>query len=610
MRTLTHDAYTVGWICALPTELAASITMLDEEDSLLPSPRSDPNTYTLGRVGQHNVVMACLPVGHTGTNPAATVAAYMKNSFKMIRFGLMVGIGGGVPSAKNDIRLGDVVVSEPNKRSGGVLQYDFGRTEQGEQFVRTGSLNAPPEVLLTALGKLQANHVVDRNGVAHYLSQIPPALQPKFASPGVEWDRLFEVDYVHRGGDRCEQCDVSKLVPPRTPRLSPDPVVHYGTIASGNRVIKDSITRQRLATEESVLCFETEAAGLINNFPCVVIRGICDYSDSHKNKQWQPYAAVTAAAYAKDLLSVIPPEQVADTATIPTPVHTPAPITAPASISGDVPLREMIHPSGTEQPDISHSSSARASPAPKPSFFSQYRLFPYNSVALGRLVVDTRYPWQDYCPVPVNLTTDDIAITDRPRLRETLENAKGSRLYHKLRTIFSGVIDDGDFPSVQEKTYLLLNSGNCFRTIAREKKAQEWFETTIKYGWNVYMVVGIHTIHESSIRVSDLETRLAALDANLGGGNGGVTFGSPIAGEIVFAVQYRKVQFSWFSSRKLEHGYLNVGCTRWKVVPISGRADAAEEEDDVVEANLQDSIVKEDIEDGEVYMASNEVIVV
>ena len=53
-----------------------------------------------------------------------------------------------------------------------------------------------------------------------------------------------------------------------------------------------------------------EAAGLMDNFPCLVIRGICDYSDAHKNKKWQPYAAATAAAYAKELLGVIHPVQV------------------------------------------------------------------------------------------------------------------------------------------------------------------------------------------------------------------------------------------------------------------------------------------------------------
>ena len=49
-----------------------------------------------------------------------------------------------------------------------------------------------------------------------------------------------------------------------------------------------------------------EAAGLMDQLPCLVIRGICDYCDSHKNKHWQGYAALAAAAYARDLLAVVP----------------------------------------------------------------------------------------------------------------------------------------------------------------------------------------------------------------------------------------------------------------------------------------------------------------
>ncbi|OJJ79090.1 uncharacterized protein ASPGLDRAFT_1070745 [Aspergillus glaucus CBS 516.65] len=81
-----------------------------------------------------------------------------------------------------------------------------------------------------------------------------------------------------------------------------NPAIHYDLIASANQLMKDASIRDRLAAEKDVLCFEMEAAGLMNHFPCLVICGICDYSDSHKNKDWQGYAAMTAAAYARDLL--------------------------------------------------------------------------------------------------------------------------------------------------------------------------------------------------------------------------------------------------------------------------------------------------------------------
>src|SRR4051812_9320955 len=130
---LERKDYTVGWICAIPIEKAAAIAILDEEHKTLPIAATDTNSYTLGRMGEHNVVIAPLPAGRYGTVSSATVAIHMRSSFPALRFGLMVGIGGGAPSSSNDIRLGDIVVSQPTNSSGGVIQYDFGKTiETGE----------------------------------------------------------------------------------------------------------------------------------------------------------------------------------------------------------------------------------------------------------------------------------------------------------------------------------------------------------------------------------------------------------------------------------------------------------------------------------------------
>jgi nucleoside phosphorylase len=148
-----REAYTVGWVCALPIELAAAQEMLDEEHEDLEQDEKDSNLYSLGLISGHKVVLACLLAGQTGNSSAMAVAVQMKASFKGIRFELMVGIGGGVPSEEADIRLGDVVVSQPVKALGGVVQYDFGKaTPSG--FERTGSLNAPPSILLGAVAKV------------------------------------------------------------------------------------------------------------------------------------------------------------------------------------------------------------------------------------------------------------------------------------------------------------------------------------------------------------------------------------------------------------------------------------------------------------------------
>jgi len=142
-----------------------------------------------------------------------------------------------------------------------------------------------------------------------------PAMRENFSYPSKAPDQLFHSEYDHSDSrDTCVNCDPDSQVK-RVDKPSRDPAVHYGLIASANQVMKDGCVRDKLAQELGILGFEMEAARLMDNFPCLVIRGICDYADSHKNKQWQGYAAATAAAYAKELLSVVQSNQVIDTPT-------------------------------------------------------------------------------------------------------------------------------------------------------------------------------------------------------------------------------------------------------------------------------------------------------
>jgi nucleoside phosphorylase len=312
--------YVVGWICAIHTEYVAAQMFLDDRHE---GPESvsthDNNDYTLGKIGKHNVVIAVLPDGEYGTTSAAGVARDMLHSFPNIRIGLMVGIGGGAPSPKHDVRLGDVVVSAPRNGKSGVFQYDFGKTIQEQSFLTTGSMNQPPTVLRTAVAGIKAQYEVEGHQIEDQISKIlgkKRKLQKKYGRPGLGGDRLYLSTVLHPAGDEdtcAEVCgDDSAHLVLRAERDHDDdnPKIHYGQIASANQLMKDAMLRDKLTKEHEVLCFEMEAAGLMNHFPCLVIRGICDYSDTHKNKNWQGYAAMTAAAYAKDLLYRISPNTV------------------------------------------------------------------------------------------------------------------------------------------------------------------------------------------------------------------------------------------------------------------------------------------------------------
>lgn len=309
-RSWPVESYTVALVCPMGVELAPVKALLDHIHSNVSTPPSQ-NSYVLGDMAGHHVVVAVLP--ETGTNAATRVVAQLMNDFPAVRFSLLVGIGGGVPDAEHeddcvDIRLGDVVVSKPTSRFGGVVQYDLGKHIADGGFEPTGLLNKPPALLRSKVEQLAADHRMQGSKISHIISAMLeryPAMQDEYSRPSAD-DLLFHADYLHVNGRACRNCDKTRLVE-RDVRRSTQPKVHYGIIGSANAVVKDAVLREKLRREMNIMCVEMEAAGLMNDFPCLVIRGICDYADSHKSKTWQPYAAAVAAAYAKELLSIIPP---------------------------------------------------------------------------------------------------------------------------------------------------------------------------------------------------------------------------------------------------------------------------------------------------------------
>ncbi|KAE8375663.1 nucleoside phosphorylase domain-containing protein [Aspergillus bertholletiae] len=262
----------VGWIYALPIERAAAECILDEKhESPTHLHPSDHNQYVLGNIGPHNVAITCLPAGTHGTTSAAAVSQQMLSGFPNIRFGLVVGIGGGIPSADRDIRLGDVVISQPG-----------GKALHGGQFEWTGKLDAPPPILLNALSTVQSKHLGKGIKFRNYLDEFTQKY-PQFSPPGQHQHQDQDVLYASPDGGDGGGGEKETIVS-RPARAGSRPVAHYGLVASGNQVIKAASMRDKLKGDlGDVFCVEMEAAGLMNNFPCLVIRGISDYANHHKN---------------------------------------------------------------------------------------------------------------------------------------------------------------------------------------------------------------------------------------------------------------------------------------------------------------------------------------
>ncbi|KAL5050929.1 hypothetical protein BDW71DRAFT_215067 [Aspergillus fruticulosus] len=312
---LNHESYTAALICPLEVDLSAARYMLDDEHQRLPGNDLDPNSYILGTLGGHNVVLAALPEGSQGPIAAATVATHLSRSFPAIELRLLVGIAGGVPSCEVDIHLGDVVISAPTGTLGGVVEYDMGQ-ETVAGFQRKGLLCPPPAQWRSTMTKMKSDHRTQANRIDEYVWKMMQKYPESkdYWRPPPERDVLFAADYEHvEEGAPCTHCDREQIIS-RARRTQPmSSEIFYGLIASGNRVIKNGIKRDIVAQEAGgAICFEMEAAGLMNDFQCIVIRGIANYADSHKNDHWNGYAAAAAAAVAKEMLTYIQPAGTTD----------------------------------------------------------------------------------------------------------------------------------------------------------------------------------------------------------------------------------------------------------------------------------------------------------
>jgi nucleoside phosphorylase len=297
------DGYGIGIVCVTAIQRATMAAMLDEiHIRNWKTPRGDDNDYILGKVGALNVVIAGPPVRPANRTSTAVIAANMRRSFP-VTFALLVGVGSGAPVG-NNIYLGDVVVSQPTGTHGGVISLDITESPKGDILQRISSLNLPPPVLQNALQSLKVSEVMRPGGFDAHFSLMAVKRPPLDEIRRVErsQDLLFDSNYLHRGGETCNECSVGHLV---TRLLAGSrPRIHYGTIVSSSFTIKSGRLRDRVANETDAICFDTEAAGLENDFPCLMIRGIADYADSHRNDLWRAQAAASAAAVARQLLLI------------------------------------------------------------------------------------------------------------------------------------------------------------------------------------------------------------------------------------------------------------------------------------------------------------------
>jgi nucleoside phosphorylase len=169
------------------------------------------------------------------------------------------------------------------------------------------NINSQPDWHLTqALGVVASNHKVGQTKFEDHVFCLQRLSD--FESPSADEDRLFQATYKHEGDyfSKCIHCSADKQVQrPKHAEARPEQTFkfHFGSIASGGAVIQDGEMRDKLSRDcYNARCFEMEAVGVNLNSRCLVVRGIADYADSHKNDTWKYVAAAHAACFAKELL--------------------------------------------------------------------------------------------------------------------------------------------------------------------------------------------------------------------------------------------------------------------------------------------------------------------
>ena len=332
----SRDCFHVAIICALPLEADAVALLFDqfwdEDGDPYGHLDSDTNSYITGRIGSHDVVLAVLP--GMGTTDAAVATASLRSSYPRLKLALLVGICGGVPKIDGyDAFLGDVVVSRS------IVRYDYGRQYPGHFVAKDSvedSLGRPNTEIRGLLAVFQTELVRERlqEKAMVYLKQLQTTAikkrrRTKYQNPGSAEDRLYSPNDAHRHQSSCERClggtldfcevaakascrklgcDENKSKT-RMDRIQEDDYrtqIYIGRVGSGNAVMKSGLDRDRVAAQHGLIGFEMEGAGAWDQVPCIVVKGVCDYADSHKDKQWQAFAAATAASVAKAMLERYP----------------------------------------------------------------------------------------------------------------------------------------------------------------------------------------------------------------------------------------------------------------------------------------------------------------
>lgn len=325
MPTITSNKQpTIAIITAHYSEKLAVDTMIENQETFVRyTTVGESNIYTLGNIGAHRVVCTKLPtVGHdrSASIAAGSTTTRLLGTFQKVDHVFLVGTAGGVPhytDYNKHVRLGDVVVATPPSGQKFIYMYcDSAKTlENGSYEFETKSWG-PPDLSLQNIAYQLKNQGEEKDGPSPWLQYMTEgnnklsAQEMDFSRPSENTDKL----YMSIGGS--DVIEVSHPLPPEGTENVRDPTkprIHLGVIASGRCVVGDDQMRQDFASQLAVVAYDQEFDAVVESIygnrkdQYVLIRGICDYHDGTRNKEWQPYTALAAAAFMKAIICGMEP---------------------------------------------------------------------------------------------------------------------------------------------------------------------------------------------------------------------------------------------------------------------------------------------------------------
>lgn len=321
---------TIAIITAQYCEKLAVDAMIENKETYVRfTTVGESNVYTLGCIGAHRVVCTKLPsVGHTreAMTAAGNTTTRLLGTFQKVDYVFLVGVAGGVPhytDYNRHVRLGDVVVSCPTENNGSRHVYMYCESVSSPSKTEEAKISfelrpyAPVNLVLQNIArdlKVAADNNADITPpwlkyMNQGLSTLTGQSEHEFKPPPVESDKL----YMNIG-----ERDVIEVAHPApqdsfTKRMEGCPRVHLAPVASGRQVVRDDRLRQKFASQTGALAYDCEFDAVIESvlgncresFVCV--RGISDYKDGMRRREWQPYASLAAASVMKAVICGMKP---------------------------------------------------------------------------------------------------------------------------------------------------------------------------------------------------------------------------------------------------------------------------------------------------------------